>query len=410
MKGKVTLVVLGLLVLGAGWGYGVYRWQAGAPAGAAVPRQGEAQRPRGVPVVAAAATRQSVPFEITAIGQVTPWQTVAVKSRIDGQIYAVNFRPGDEVKAGQLLFKLDDRQLIAQLHQSQAALASDKAKLLNAQQDLVRFTNMGEYATRQSVDTQKALVTQLTASIQGDTAQIDNLQVQVSYTEMKAPIDGRAGDVLLTVGNNVKANDTTPMVTINQLHPIAVQFGVPQRYFPTVRQVMAAGNAEAVAQPPADGAQPVTGRITFLDNAIDPTTGTFQVKAEFANESNTLWPGMFVNVTVRLGTDENALVVPNAAVMSGQQGPYVYVVKQDSTVESRQLAVARATPTVTVIDKGLQPGEQVVVEGQLRIANGMRVELRKPNEGGDNQALASGGRADANQTAAARGNGNGGKE
>jgi multidrug efflux system membrane fusion protein len=397
---KRVLAIAGLIILAGGAGYGIYRWQA-SPRAVTAATQSDGARQRAVPVVVATATRQPVPSEITAIGQVTPWQSVSVKSRIDGLIVAVNFKPGDEVKAGQTLFKLDDRQLNAQMHQAQATLASDRAKLANAQSDLERAINLGQYATRQAVDTQKTLVMQLQASIQGDQAQIDNLQVQLSYTDMKAPIDGRAGDVLLTVGNNVKANDTNAMVTINQLHPIAVQFGVPQRYFPMVRQVMTAGTAEATAEPPAGSGKPIAGKLSFLDNAIDSATGTFQVKGAFANDDGTLWPGMFVSVTIRLGTDQNALVVPNAAVMTGQQGSYAYVVKPDMTVEARPLQVARATSTVTVIDGGLQPGDQVVIEGQLRVTNGTKIEIRKPDGSAPDKAVAGEARPEKNQTAAA---------
>jgi membrane fusion protein, multidrug efflux system len=354
-----------------------------------------------VPVVAVAAARQAVPFEISAIGQVAPWQTVAVKSRLDGQIASVNFHPGDEVKAGQLLFKLDDRQLLAQLSQAQATLARDRASLANFKREAERQTELSskEFATKKNLDDAKTQVEVTESTVKADLANIENLKVQVSYCSILAPIDGRAGDVLLTVGNNVRTADANPMVTINQLHPIAVQFGIPQRYFPMVRQVMASGTAETVAQPAGDSGKTVTGRLIFLDNTIDPTTGSFQVKAEFANTDSALWPGMFANVTVRLGTDQNALVVPNAAVMNGQQGPYAYVVKKDSTVEARPLTVARATPTMTVIDKGLEQGEEVVVQGQLRITNGTRVELRREGAGVDG-AVAGEARGEANQTAA----------
>jgi multidrug efflux system membrane fusion protein len=403
--GKRTLVVVGLVVLIAGSGYGVYRWQAGSPAGAATPAGNEAPRARGVPVIAAAATRQPVPFEITAIGQVTPWQSVAVKPRIDGQIYTVNFHPGDEVKAGQVLFKLDDRQLLAQLAQAQATLARDRASLANFKREAERQSELSskEFTTKKSFEDARTQVEVTESTVKADLASIDNLKVQVSYCTIVAPIEGRVGDVLLTAGNNVRVADVNPMVTIIQLHPIAVQFGIPQRYFTMVRQVTANGTAETLAIPAGGSGKTLTGRLTFLDNTIDPATGSFQVKAEFANTDSALWPGMFVNVTVRLGGDENALVVPNAAVMNGQQGPYTYVVKADATVEARPIVVARTTPTVAVIEKGLQPGEQVVIEGQLRVTNGTRVEVRKPGEsaavateeapqGGRQQAAARNGR------------------
>jgi multidrug efflux system membrane fusion protein len=408
--GKRSVLVVGLVVLIAGWGYGIYRWQAGSSAaGAATPAQIETPRARGVPVVAVAATRQAVPFEITAIGQVTPWQSVAVKPRIDGQIYIVNFRPGEEVKAGQVLFRLDDRQLLAQLAQAQATLARDRASLANFKREADRQSELSskEFTTKKNFEDARTQVEVTESTVKADLANIENLRVQVSYCTIVAPIEGRAGDVLLTAGNNVRVADPSPMVTINQLHPIAVQFGIPQRYFTMVRQVTANGTAETVAEPSGSSGKSLTGRLTFLDNTIDPTTGSFQVKAEFANADSALWPGMFVNVTVRLGIDENALVVPNAAVMNGQQGPYAYVVKPDSTVEARPLGVARATSTMTVIDKGLQPGEQVVVEGQLRITNGTRVEMRREGAGAEG-AVAGEARGEANQTAArnsgARGN------
>lgn len=330
------------------------------------------------PVVVVMAARQSVPLDFSVIGSVQASETVAVKSRMDGQIVQTHFKEGDEVKAGDLLFELDSRAIEAQLHQAEANLVRDQAQMSNAKRTVERQSDLArrEFASRQTVDDASTNAAQLEAATKADQAAIENAKVLLSYSQIKAPIDGRTGVINLTNGNVVKANDTITIVSIAKIHPINVLFAVPQKYFDQVRQALAKGPIDAFAEIPNSGGRTIPGRIQFFDNNIDPTTGTFQVKASFANADGSLWPGMFVNVVVRLGVQPDALVVTSSAVQNGQRGTYVFVVKPDMTAELRPVVVARDAGDKSIIQSGLQDGEQVVVDGQLRLVNGTRVELR----------------------------------
>jgi multidrug efflux system membrane fusion protein len=330
------------------------------------------------PVIVVAAARQSVPVEFSVIGSVQASETVAVKSRMDGQIVQTHFKEGEEVKAGDLLFNLDARAIEAQLHQAEANLARDQVQVVNARRTVDRQSDLAkrEFASRQTVDDASTNAAQFEAATKADQAAIENAKVMLSYTEIRAPIDGRTGVINLTTGNVVKATDTVTIVSIAKIHPINVLFAVPQKYFEQVRQALAKGPIEAFAEIPNSGGRKIPGRIQFFDNNIDPTTGTFQVKASFVNEDSSLWPGMFVNVTIRLGVQPDALVVASAAVQIGQNGTYVFVVKPDMTAELRPVTVTREAGDKSIIETGLHDGEQVVVDGHLRLVNGTRVELR----------------------------------
>lgn len=334
--------------------------------------------PRGVPVVAVAAQRRDVPVEVTAIGTAQASETVILRSRIDGEIVTVHFKEGDEVKAGDSLFTLDSRALEAQLRQAEANLARDRAQLENAKRDLDRKIDLSrrEFATKMALDLARATHEGLIGTVKAGEAAIQNLKVQISYTTIRAPIAGRTGAVAQTKGNMVRANDTQPLVTINSVRPIKVTFAVPQRHLDDVRRAMAAGTIQTLARAAGDGLREQPGEVTFIDNQIDPATGTFQLKASFPNRTDALWPGMMATLVVRLGVEASALTVPSAAVNAGQQGPFVFVVKADQTTEIRPVTVARESGDRTVIAGGLAEGEQVVTDGQLRLGDGTRVAPR----------------------------------
>jgi membrane fusion protein, multidrug efflux system len=331
-----------------------------------------------VPVVATAVIRKPTPVRIEAIGTVQPIASVIVKSRIDGQIVKVHIRDGQEVKAGDILFSLDSRSVEAQQRQAEATLAKDQAMLENAKRESVRQGQLASknYASASVADTARTTAASLEASVRADAAAVDNIKVQLSYYTITTPIDGRAGAVALKAGNNVKANDTITLVTVNQVHPTYVGFSVPQDRLAALREAMAGRELEVVAQVPGSTLPPETGKLAFIDNAVDPATGTIALKGLFANDKDRLWPGQFVNAGVTLRLEPEALVIPTQAIQVGQKGNFVFVIKPDKTVEARQITADRAANGETVVSKGLDLGEQVVVDGQLRLTNGTHVDPR----------------------------------
>lgn len=379
MKRLVALLVLAVFV-----GTGALLWPriSRSPSDVAAAGQ-QSQAPPAVPVVVAPVVTKPVPVQFGTIGTVTAYATVAVKSRIDGEIMEVHFKDGEEVKAGDLLFSIDNRTIRTQLEQAQANLARDKALLLSAQREVERQTSLVKknFASKQVVDQATASADSLQATVASDQAAIDAANVQLSYTEIRSPIDGRAGVVNLPRGNMVKANDTGSLVVLNQLRPIYVAFALPQGELPRVRQAMAAAPLTVSATIPGDTGPPLAGDLTFVDNAVDAATGTIQLRGTFDNTETRLWPGQFVNVTLTLRVEPTAIVVPDAAVQHGQNGAYVYVVRQDSTVEMRPVVVDRSVAGDSVIASGLAAGETAVVEGQLRLAPGIKVEARPAGAG-----------------------------
>jgi multidrug efflux system membrane fusion protein len=319
-----------------------------------------------------------VPVSLVAIGNVEPIQTVAIKSRIDGEVAAVHVKDGQDVAKGELLFKLDDRYLQAQLKQLEAAEARDRALLANAislekrYKDLLSKGFVSEEAYTQARTSREAAE----ATVAADHAAVETARVQLSYTRLHSPIAGRAGKVMLPVGNNVKANDTAPLVVINQLAPIDVSFSVPDRYLDEIRAFSAKRSlrVRAAAQG-AEGLEAV-GQLTFIDNAVDAQTGTIRLGATFANADGRLWPGQFVTVRVTLAEQTDVVVIPSQAVQNGPKGQYVYVVKPDSTAELRDVVVERTEGEQAVVAKGLQAGETVVTTGQLRVVPGGKVAPR----------------------------------
>lgn len=329
--------------------------------------------PPSVPVRVGDVKRLAVPLEVSAIGHVEPYSTVAVKPRVGGEVREVGFREGDDVKAGALLFVIDPRPFEAALAESRANLARDRARLTEAEQTFKRYEELirKEYITQEQFDQARANSEALRATTQADEAAIETTRLNLEYCRITASVPGRTGGLLVHPGNVVKANDDKPLVIINQVEPVYVSFAVPEKDFGEVKRRSAGARLPVVATP--QGGKPETGELTFLDNAVDSTTGTIMLKASFPNHDRALWPGQYVNVSLTLKIDEDAVVAPVDAIQTGQSGTYVYAVKPDSTVEIRTVAVRRNWGRWALITSGLAPGDRVVTDGQLRLAPGVRI-------------------------------------
>jgi multidrug efflux system membrane fusion protein len=331
--------------------------------------------PPGIPVTAGTVAIEDVPVFLHGIGTVQAYNSVAIKSRVDGQIVKVEFKEGQDIKDGDLLFQIDPRPYQAALEQAQAAKQKDEAQLAGAKLDLERYSKLlgTGYQTRQSYDNQTALVAQLQAAIRGDEAQINTAKINLGYTDIRSPIDGRLGARLVDKGNIVHANDNTALVMITELKPIFVSFTLPQETLDDVH----VQNEQAplvVRAYSGDGKKQLAeGRLTLIDNMIDQSTGTIHLKARFDNEDERLWPGEFVSLRVVLSTRRGVATVPQQTVQQGPSGHYAYVIKPDNTVERRSVEVASIQDGIAVITKGLAANEQVVVDGQFRLTEGARV-------------------------------------
>jgi multidrug efflux system membrane fusion protein len=370
------LAILAVLAMAAG--AGALLWPRTQDTASDRAAGGQSSPSRPLVVAVATAVRKPMPVELSTIGTVNVIASVAVKSRVDGEITAVHIEDGQAVAAGDLLFSIDDREIRARLAQAEANLARDQALLANAQRDVQRLSKLAskDYVAKQNMDEAATTAQSLEASVRGDEAAVEAARVELGYTELRAPIDGRVGAVHLPRGNLVRANDSSPLVVINQLRPIYVDFSVPQGDLPRIRAAHAQGPLAVSVTVPGDAGPPLSGRLTFIDNAVDQSTGTILLKATFDNTDERLWPGQYVNVTLTTGIDPDALVIPEQAVQRGQRGSHVFVVKADSTVELRDVRVARSLRGESVILDGLAAGEQVVVEGQLRLTPGTRIEPR----------------------------------
>jgi multidrug efflux system membrane fusion protein len=338
---------------------------------------------RPVVVTTATVKVQDVPVYRGGVGTVTAWQSVTVKSRIDGELVRVGFKEGQDVQAGQVLGQLDNRPVLAQLAQAQAQEAKDRAQLANALADLARYTELikEDAATRQQVDTQKALVAQLEAAVQTDAALVQYQKVQLAYTTITSPIAGRAGARQVDAGNIVHATDATGLVVINEVDTVGVVFTLPED---AVQDVLRAQRATRAPLPVTalsrDGNQVLaTGELTLLNNQVDTTTGTVQLKARFANAQHVLWPGQYVNVRLVLGRRDGALTVPQSAVQRGPDGIYVYVIDAQERAAIRPVRVAQEQDGLSVIDSGLKGGERVVIKGQYKLKPGSLVSEAAPS-------------------------------
>jgi multidrug efflux system membrane fusion protein len=387
-KKRGLIWVIFLLLIAAVAGYAV--WHAGDPiptankGGGGGKGGGRGGAPLGpVPVVVTKVTHSSIPVYLNGIGNVTPYYTNVVKSRVDGQLMKVNFNEGDFVKEGQVLAEIDPRPFQVQLSMGQATLAHDQALLSNARVDLARYQELvkTDAIPSQQLDTQRALVAQYEAVIKQDQANIDSAQLQLTYAKVTAPITGVLGLRLVDPGNIVHASDANGIITITQVQPISVLFTIPEDSLPQVVQKLRSGvKLPADAYNRDNSKKIASGTLMTLDNQIDSTTGTSKMKAVFENKDNSLFPQQFVNVRLLVDTLHNQTVVPNVAVQNGQQGTFVYVVDDDSVVHLKPVQVGVTTASDADILSGITDGDRVVIDGTDRLIEGATVRVRKPGE------------------------------
>ena len=349
-----------------------------APVGA----QAQMSPAASVPVSVAAVTRQDVPVLLRGLGLVQPYKSVLLRARVDGTLDHVNFVEGQEVKVGDLLAEIDPRPYQAALDQATAKKSGDDAQLTSARSDLIRYRNLAnqEVASRQKVESVTAQAAGMEATLKGDAAAIDTARLNLEFTRITSPIDGRVGLRLVDPGNFIRSAEATGLVNITQTRPISVIFTLPQDQLPAILKAMAAKDAagakvSVVASSGDDKTQLAQGELLTPDNAIDPATGTIRLKATFANADNALWPGQFVNARLLVDTRRNAVTVPTAAVQHGPAGLYIYVVKPDSTIERRDVAVLQESNGISVLAGGIDDGTRVVVAGHLRVQPGSLVSI-----------------------------------
>ena len=363
-------------------------------------QKAQAAAPRAVSVATAPVQRQDVPIYLTGLGAVTAFNTANIKSRVDGQIMRVNFQEGQNVKEGESLIEIDPRPYQAQLDQMQAQIFRDQAQLRDARLNLERYTALipsGSIA-QQQVDTQKALVDQLDGTVRTDQAQIETARLNIVYCHITAPFAGRVGLRQVDPGNIIHAADTSPMLILTQLQPIAVIFTLPEDVLPNVAKHMKSGTLEVDAFSRDDQTKLATGKLLTIDNQIDPTTGTAKLKAVFSNTDNQLWPNQFVNANLLLETRKNSTVVPTAAILRGPQGTFVYAVNPDKTVQDKVVNIALTQGDTTVITSGVAPGDTVVTDGQDKLQRGSRIEPRNASQGGGRHSSPNDGAATSSGT------------
>jgi len=337
--------------------------------------------PPAVPVTVAAVLQETVPIRLQAIGNVEAYQTVSVKARVDGQIVTVNFREGDPVKKNEVLFRVDPRPYAAALRQAEANALRDQAARDQARSQEKRYQELLDknFISKEAYAQIRTNAATAEATAAASQAALENARLNLEYCTIVSPLDGYVGKVLLQAGNMVRANDVNALAVINQVRPIYVNFAVPEQSLPEVRKYRAAGPL-AVETVPEPGAPPARGELIFVDNAVDPSTGTIRLRARFPNTEAALWPGQFVSVTLRLYDQVDALIIPAPAVQNGPEGQYVYVVGQDLVANVRKIAVQRTDGERAIVASGLEKGERVVTRGQLRLGPKTRVQIGKPAE------------------------------
>jgi membrane fusion protein, multidrug efflux system len=341
-------------------------------------KQQAAPPPRvtAIPVVVAKVTQRAMPVQLSAIGNVGSY-SVSVRAQVAGELLNVHFKEGDFVHKDQLLFTIDSRPYEAALAQAQATLLRDKAVAANTKTQAQRLTKLlaDGVVSPSDADTSKSAADAAEATVAADEAAVKTAQLNLEYCKIYSPMDGRTGSVMVKPGNLVKVADV-PIVVINQVSPIHVDFTVPQEYLPEIRKYMAAGPLRVDATVPNNPGRPEVGTLTFIDNMVDATTGTIHLRSTFENKSGVLWPGLYVSTMMTLAQQSNATVIPSQAITAGQQGSFVYVVQADGTVTPRSVTSSRTVEGLAVIDKGLQPGETVVTDGQVRLVPGSKVQIK----------------------------------
>ena len=402
--GPVLICSLTLVALAAGYGYREELQAALSPGDSkkvaqtaekptsdAKARKGRRRGPQQVPVLAGKVEEKDVPRRLTAIGSAQAFATVAVKSRVDGQIVEAFFKAGQTVAKGDLLFRIDARPFEVALRLAQANLERDRAQATKAQGDVTRYKSLvGKgYTSQQKYEEARATFDALRAVQKADEAAIEAAKLQLDYTAIRSPIDGRTGNMLVDTGNLIKANDAGPLVVITQLRPIYVTFSVPEHYLARIKRLMAEGEVPVEAKLPGTETASARGHLVFINNAVDTNTGTIQLKAEFENAGTELTDGQFVNVALTLEHRPTALVIPSQALQDGQRGTFVFVVKENSTVEMRDVIADDTVGDVTVITKGLAAAETVVLDGQLLLRPGSKVAIKSAS--GDTPAGRRGG-------------------
>jgi multidrug efflux system membrane fusion protein len=344
--------------------------------------QGQSGRSGAVPVTVATVIQKNMPVQLAATGTVEAYATVSIRAQVGGVITKVSFTQGQDVKQGDPLFTIDPRPLEAALKQAEANLQRDTAQLQNSREQARRYAELvkKQYVSQEQYDQIKTTSDALESVVDADKAAVDNAKVQLSYCYIFAPVDGRTGSLLVNQGNLVRTNDTTPLVVINQVSPIYVTFSLPEGNLPEIKARMAQSSLKVLAILPQSPDNPEQGNLTFVDNAVDATTGTIKFKGTFANAGRRLWPGQFVKVLLNLTEQPNAVVIPFQAIQSGQDTQLVFVVKPDRTVEVRPIVVSRTLNGEAVVTKGLTPGETIVTDGQFLLSAGSRVQIKKGAE------------------------------
>ncbi|RFB69598.1 efflux RND transporter periplasmic adaptor subunit [Herbaspirillum sp. 3R11] len=386
---RSTLLISAAVLIAIGGG----AWSLFHRADAVAASKEQAQQAPSISVTTVQVQERDIPLYLSGVGTVTANASVVVKVRIDGQLDKVGFTEGQDVKAGQLLAQIDPRALQAQLAQVQAQQARDQAQLTNAKIDLQRYTTLRQQdaATQQQLDTQKALVAQLEAAVKTDEAQISYAKVQLGYTTINAPISGRVGARLVDPGNIVHASDANGLVIINQIDPITVQFTLPEEAVPAINRAQLSSHKplKVTAYARTSNEPLATGTLILLNNQIDTTSGTVQLKARFTNQQHTLWPGQYVNVNLQMDDHAPALTLPAAAIQRNQQGTYVYIVKADETVAIQPVKVTRIQDAIAVLSQGLEVNQRVVLDGQYKLKPGSHVIENKAAANGAGASAAS---------------------
>jgi multidrug efflux system membrane fusion protein len=375
MKKPIAILAALLCVPAIGW-LGVHLGSGGQSGTAAADATTSSA---DIPVMADLARDSDVPIYLSGLGTVQAFNSVLVKSQVDGQMLKIDFAEGQEVRAGDIIAEVDPRSYAAALAQAKAAKLKDQVQLENAQVDVKRYRTLvaQDSIAHQQLDTQAALAEQHRAAVAVDQSQIDLAQLQLNYCSIRSPIDGRAGTRLVDAGNIVRASDTTGIVTVNQIRPISVRFALPTTSLPEVRARMKQGDIKVIAEDDK-GRDLATGKLAVIDNQISAATATITYKATFDNADEALWPGQFVNVRLLLQVRRKALTVPVTAVVRGPEGTYAFVIGSDRVVQKRPVEIGFANKTIAIVDSGLVVGEQVVTDGQYRIEAGSRVEILAP--------------------------------